>query len=301
MAIKVYVDVASNLFPELVKKKNFDIKLINMFLYVEDKVYNCYEDHIDVAKFSKSFYEGMTLGKEVHTSLVNPNDYLKYFKDDIEKGNQIICVTMAKGISGTYQSACLARNIINEEQGKEMVYVLDSATAGFGEGIQAIYAQELVKQGKEFKEICQELEIFKWKVRSEFFVDNVRYLAKTGRVKSIVARIANVLRIKPMLYGSYESQIEMTSKVAGRNLAIRKLAKQCIEHIDRNKEQVVYISHCDCYQDALTLKSYLVKEDINNVEIYHYDIITGSHIGPKSLAIFYVGTDRVVKDKEKKA
>ena len=148
MALKVYVDVASNLFPELVKKKNFDIKLINMFLYVEDKVYNCYEDHIDVAKFSKSFYEGMTLGKEVHTSLVNPNDYLKYFKDDIEKGNQIICITMAKGISGTYQSACLARNIINEEQGKEMVYVLDSATAGFGEGIQAIYAQELVKQGK---------------------------------------------------------------------------------------------------------------------------------------------------------
>ena len=292
MSVKIYVDAASNLFPELIKRKNLDITLINMFLYVEDKVYNCYRDDIDISTFSKSFYEDMREGKKVHTSLINPDDYMNYFKEDIKKGNQIICFTMAKGISGTYQCACIAKDMINEEMKKEMVYIVDSATAGFGEGIQAIHAAKLAKKGKTFEEIIKEAEEFKWKVRSEFFVDNVKYLAKTGRVNSIVARIANVLRIKPMLRGSYESNIEMTSKVAGRNLAIKKLAKQCVEHIVNPKDQIVYISHCDCYEDAFLLRHMLEKEGVTNIEIYHYDVITGSHIGPNSLAIFYVGDNR---------
>ena len=292
MSIKIYVDAASNLFPGLIKKKNVDITLINMILYVEDKTYNCYEDNINIDEFSKSFYEEMREGKAVHTSLINPDTYLNAFRKDVELGHQIICFTMAKGISGTYQSACIARDMINEEFNRGAVYVIDSATAGFGEGLQAIHAAKLVKKGKSFEEIIKEMEEFKWKVRSEFTVDDVRYLIKTGRVKQIVAKIANILRIKVLLRGGYESTIEMTSKVAGRTLAIKKLAKQCSEHIRNKDDQVIYISHCDCLEDAYRLRDLLNKDGIRNIEIYNYDLITGSHIGPQSLAIFYVGENR---------
>ena len=295
MGIKIYVDAASNLFPELIRKRGLDITVVNMHLFVEDKEYNCYDDDIDIKKFSKSFYTDLKEGKSVRTSLINPDEYFNYFKKDIDNGHQIICFTMAKGISGTYQSACIARDMIKDETGKDDIYVVDSATAGFGEGRQAIHAARWVKKGKSFEEVIKEAEEYKWKVRSEFFVDNVKYLVKTGRVSSIVARIANVLRIKVLLYGSYESKIEMTGKVAGRNLAIKKLAKQCIEHIVDADKQIVYISHCDCYDDAFELASILKKNGITNVEIHPYDVITGSHIGPGSLAMFYVGKDRYLK------
>ena len=292
MAVKIYADAGSNLFPYLIKKKNVDITLVNMKLFVEDKVYDCYKDDIDINSFSRSFYEDLEEGKEVRTSLINPNDFLEAFKKDIKDGHQIVCFTMAKGISGTYQSACLAASEINEECKEERIYVVDSATAGFGEGIQAIRAAKLAKKGRSFKEIINDAEEFKFKVRSEFTVDNIKYLAKTGRVSKIVAKIANVLRIKVLLKGSDESTIVSTGKVAGRTLSIKKLARQCVENIVDPKDQVIYISHCNCYEDAFALRSLLEKEGVTNIEIYNYDLITGSHLGPRALAIFYVGNNR---------
>ena len=295
MAIKIYADAASNLLPSIIKEKNLDIKIITMKLFIADKEYNCYEDNFDFAKVSKIFYEEMEGNDNIHTSLINPNDYLDAFKEDIESGNQIICLTMAKGISGTYQSACIARDMINEKVGKEMVYILDSATAGLGEGIQAIRLESEVKKGKSFKQLIEEAEKFKYKVRSEFTVDDIMYLVKTGRVKKVVAKIANALRIKVMLKGSNESDIVSTGKISGRRLSVKKLVNQCVEYIRKPNEQTVYITHCNCLDDAKKMKDDLAEAGIKNVEIYDYDLITASHLGPNGLAIFYVGDNRDFK------
>lgn len=295
MSIKIYADAGSNLFPDIIKSKDLDIQIVKMKLFIRGEEYNCYDKDFDIKKVSQIFYEEMNGEDDIHTSLINPNDYIEAFKDDIAKGHQIICLTMAKGISGTYQSACIARDMINEEQGREMVYILDSATAGFGEGIQAIKLAELVKEGKSFEEIIEIGEEFKFKVRSEFTVDDISYLVKTGRVNKVVAKIANVLRIKVMLKGSNDSNIVSTGKVGGRRLSIRKLINQCVEYIRNPKEQTIYITHCNCVNDANYIKQELLKEGIPHIEIYDYDLITGSHLGPNGLAIFYVGDNRDFK------
>lgn len=292
MAIKIYADAGSNLFPEIIKEKNLDITVVPMKLFIKGQEYNCYDKNFNTKEVSKIFYEELKGSDDIHTSLINPNDYLNAFKEDIAYGHQIICLTMAKGISGTYQSACLAANIINEEQGKEMVHVIDSATAGLGEGLQAIRLSKEATSGKDFHQIIKEAEEFKFKVRSEFTVDDINYLAKTGRVNKVVAKIANALRIKVLLKGSNESTIVSTSKVAGRKLSIKKLIKQCIEYIKNPKEQTVYITHCNCLEDAQNMKKELGQNGIKNVEIYDYDLVTGSHLGPNALAIFYVGENR---------
>ena len=303
MAIKVYADAGSNLFSDIVKMKNLDITVVPMNLYVGDKLYRCYEDKIDINKFSKSFYQDMKDGKEVRTSLINPNDFYELFIKDVKNGHQVFCFTMAKGISGTYQSACIARDMVNDEVGKEMVYVCDSATAGFGEGLQAIHIARLAKKGMSFEDLQKEAETYKFRVRSEFTVDDVRYLVKTGRVSKTAARIANILRIKVLLKGSDESKIVLTGKVPGRLLAIRKLANQVVEHIVHPDKHTIYITHCDCYKDAYKLAELLHKQGLYNIEIYPYDVVTGAHIGPNSLAIFYVGNNRDLpsdkKEKEK--
>ena len=274
MAIKIYADAGSNLFQEIIKKRNAEIKIVNMSLTVEEHVYHCYSDKINVDQFSHSFYQEMREGKRINTSQITPYNYLEAFKEDIANGHQIICFVMAKGISGTYNSACKARDIINEEQGKEMVYIVDSATAGFGEGLQAIHAYELVKKGMSFEKICKECEAFKFKVRSEFTVGDIKYLISKGRVSALVAKFINFLKIKFLLKGSDKSKIEVSGKVSGRKLALRKLAETCINKIKNPDKQTVYISHCDVYDDALTVKNYLVEHGVKNVEIYFYDLIT---------------------------
>ena len=292
MGVKIYADAGSNLFPEVLKAKDLDIKVVRMKLYIRDQEYNCYDENFNTKEISKLFYEELSGNNNIRTSLINPNDYLEAFKDDISKGHQIICVTMAKGISGTYQSACIARDMINEELGREMVYVLDSATAGFGEGIQAIKLAKEAEYGKDFSSLVKEAEEFKYKVRSEFTVDDINFLERTGRVNKVVAKIANALKIKVLLKGSNESTIVSTAKVPGRKLCLKKLAKQCIDYIRKPEKQTVYITHCNCLDDANKMKDELTKNGINNVEIYDYDLVTGSHLGPNALAIFYVGDNR---------
>ena len=292
MAIKIYADAGSNLFKDIIQKRNAEIKVVNMSLTIDEKIYQCYEDDINVDQFSHSFYQKMREGRNINTSQITPYNYLEAFKEDIEQGNQIICFVMAKGISGTYNSACLARDQINQEQGKEMVYIVDSATAGFGEGLQAIHAYELVKKGMSFKDVCYECEKFKFKVRSEFTVGDIKYLIKKGRASALLAKFINFLRIKFILKGSNKSKIEVAGKVSGRKMALRRLAETCIAKIRHPEKQTVYISHCDVYDDALSLKNYLNEHGVKNVEIYFYDLITGAHIGPDSLALFYVGDNR---------
>lgn len=292
MGVKIYADAGSNLFPEIIKKKKLDIKIVDMKLYIKDKEYNCYDESFDTEKVSDLFYKELSGDNNIRTSLVNPNDYLEAFKDDIANGHQIICLTMAKGISGTYQSACIARDMINEEQGKEAVYVVDSMTAGFGEGLLAIRLDKGVKKGKTFEELIKDIEQFKYKVRSEFTVDDVNFLAKTGRINRVVAKIASALKIKVLLKGSNDSTIVSTAKVPGRKLSLKKLAKQCIDFIKNAKDQIVYITHCNCLKDALEVKKMLKEKNIDNVEIYDYDLVTGSHLGPNALAIFYVSDSR---------
>ena len=213
MAIKVFADAGSNLFPEFLKKKKLDITVVPMKLLIAGKEYICYSPDFDMPSVIKTFYEELYNKNDIHTSLINPHDFYTAFKEEVDKGHQIVCFTMAKGISGTYQSACLAASMINDELKKEMVYVIDSATAGFGEGIQAMKAHELIEQGLTFEELKKELEIFKFKVRSEFTVDDIRFLAKTGRVNRVVAALAKTLKIKVFLKGSTESLIVLTSKV----------------------------------------------------------------------------------------
>lgn len=292
MAIKIYADAGSNLFPEIIKDKNLDIKIVNMKLFIRDEEYNCYDKSFNTKKVSKLFYEELAGDNNIRTSLINPNDYLEAFDDDVKAGNQIICLTMAKGISGTYQSACIARDMINEEQGKEVVYVVDSMTAGFGEGILAIHLDEGVKKGKTFKQLIDDAEKFKYIVRSEFTVDDINFLARTGRVNKVVAKIANALKIKVLLKGSNDSTIVSTAKIPGRKLSIKTLVKQCVKYIKNAKDQIVYITHCNCLKDAEDMKAMLIEKDVPNVEIYDYDLVTGSHLGPNALAIFYVSDSR---------
>ena len=289
MSVTVIADAVSNLFFDIRKKKNLDIRIMNLHLRMNDREFVCYDENLNLEEFLKHYYENMSEGVEVKTSLASPGEFEKVFKEEIEKGNKVICFTMASGISGTYNSACLARDLIKDETGKDDITVIDSMTAGFGEGLQAIHAYELVKAGKTYEEVVKEAEAFKHFVRSDFTVDNIKYLVKTGRVPSVLARFMNLLKIKVMLKRSDKSNIAFAGSALGKTAAISTLAKTVTTNIDTKLDQIIYITHCNCIEDANKLKDILEKKGLKNIEIYDYDVISGAHIGPGSLAVFYVG------------
>ena len=287
MATKIFADAVSNLFPSIIKEKQLDITILPVHLRIDDQQFDLYPNDFDLEEFNKIYYEAIKNNKSVHTSLVSPGEFEEAFKKEIDKGNKIICFTMAEGISGTYQSACLARDMVNEEYKEKKVEIINSMTAGFGEGLQVIHAFKLVKEGKSFEEIITECEKYKHFVRSDFTVDQIKYLVSTGRVNKALAKFISVLNIKVMLKRSEESKIAFAGTAFGRMNSIKQLARIVLNKINKNKKQIVYVTHCNIINDAAKLKDLLLKGGVKEVEIYDYDYISASHIGPGSLAVFY--------------
>ena len=292
MGIVLVADAVSNLFKEIIDAKKLRVHVMNVRLRIDDKEYRVYDEIDNVNEFSKTYYEAMKDPKrKVQTTLVGTGEYYEFFKKEAIKGNKVICYTMAAGISGTYQSACIARDMINNESSEKMVEVIDCGTAGLGEGLQVIHAQELIDEGKDFDAIVEELNEFKHYVRSDFTVDNIKYLLRTGRVLKTLGRFVNFLNIKILLKISDHSNIAFAGTANGKKKAIEKLARTVLENYDDSKDQITYITHCDIIEEAEQLKTLLEAGGIKNIEIYDYDIISGAHIGPASLAVFYIGKE----------
>lgn len=296
MGIRIFTDAGSNLFGSIIKGKKLDITLLPMSLRIKDKEYLCYEDNLDASELSKSFYLEMEAGAIPHTSLPNPGLFLEKATEEVKRGNKVICITLSSGVSGTYQSDFLIAQQINEEMKEEVVKVIDSKTAGFGEGMIAIFADRLVKEGLSFEEIIAKTEGYLSTVRSEFTVNSIKHLANTGRISNFKATIADVLNIKPLLYGSNEGKIVPFANVRGRKNALKKLSENVAMNI-ANKDETIYITHCNALEDAKFFERLLHEKGIFHTEIYYFDLVTGAHVGPGTIAVFYEGNNRNISRK----
>ncbi len=293
MAIKIYTDASSNLFESILKEKNLDIQVLPMTVEIGDKSYLCYKDQIDVVEFSKTFYEKMKEGIRPKTSLPNPGLFQQSMEKEISNGNKVLYISLAGGISGTFQTTSMIANQINAKYKEEKVKVLNSKTAGLGEGMICMYAYQESLEENNLEKLFSKVEEYTKKTRSEFIVDSLIYLTNSGRISKITAKVTSLLSIKPLLHGSDEGKIELTSLAHGKVKALKKLASQVNEHI-KDKTAKVYISHCNAIEDAEKLKTMLSGFGINNTETYYYDLVTGAHVGPGTIAVFYEGENRKI-------
>jgi len=296
MPLKIITDAASNLYPEVLKEKDSSIEVLPMSLSIGGKDYVCYDGSVDVMTLSHDFYEAMRAGQKPRTSLPSVGIFAERFKKALDEGFDVLYVSLSSAVSGTFQAASLVAASLNDELGASRIAVIDSKSAGFGEGMVALYAESLAKEGLSLSEAAAKVEGYTKCLRSEFTVDNIKYLANTGRVSKFAAVLAGALMIKPLLYGDDEGRIVVTSKVQGRKNSFKRLAEQISQHI-KDKESRVYVTHCDDPEDTKYLLALLAKQGIENVEVHPYDLVTGSHVGPGTVACFYEGTDRSLSKK----
>lgn len=292
---QIVVDSAANIPAELVKK--YDIRVISFVNYVNGQPLTCFDPDLTMEQErvkGKEYYDALRAGAEIKTGLISSGDFEECFRSIMEKNEDVLYFSLSKNISGTFNSARIAAQELmeNPPMGRR-IRMIDSLNASLAQGILAIYASEMRSQGMDFDTIADTLETYPARMNGIFTVGDLKYLAKTGRLSGSAALVGNILSIKPILRGNKDGYIVQYKKCRGRKAALNTLVSLVCETIIDPKEQIIGIAHADSYEDSLYVmeeiqKRVQVREFINT----SYDYCTGSHVGPDTIALFYMAKDR---------
>jgi DegV family protein with EDD domain len=287
MSFAVFVDGSANLPKEMLD--GIEVLPCDYLINGEQKIYTGDLESFD----SHSYYEGLKNGDKVKTSLLNTQTFIDHFTPVVKEGKDIVYIAMSAGISGTYNAAIAAADELMEEYDGCYVHIVDSMGCGFGSGLLALKAAQLSKENMPCPEASKILDAAVPHACQYFTVDDLNFLKNTGRVSGVTASIGTILNIKPILFGDSTGHIISCSKVRGRKNAISAIAAKYSEKRMETEDNIVCISHGDCYDDAVKL-SELVKE-INpkaEITICQHEPFSGAHVGPGMLGLFFWGKER---------
>lgn len=286
---RIVTDTSSNLPTAYLQAEN--ITVIPFTFHTESGEQSC----MDTASFdAKAFYTAMRNGEKVTTSQIPPQRFVDNIRQMLENGEDILFVSMSSGISGSYASSKIAANQLAEEFPERKILTVDTYSASLAEGIVVMRAVECRKEGLSIDETYQILRALRHRIAQIFTVGDLRYLKRTGRLSNLEAAVGTVLQIKPLLKGDPEGKIVCFAKVRGRQRAIEEMAKRYEELVVSPETQTVCISHADCEADAQILASMLRRSKApKDILIVDYEPVTGSHVGPGALALFFVSDDNV--------
>lgn len=286
---RIVTDTSSNLPTAYLQAEN--ITVIPFTFHTESGEQSC----MDTASFdAKAFYTAMRNGEKVTTSQIPPQRFVDNIRPMLENGEDVLFVSMSSGISGSYASSKIAANQLAEEFPERKMLTVDTYSASLAEGIVVMRAVECRKEGLSIDETYQILRALRHRIAQIFTVGDLRYLKRTGRLSNLEAAVGTVLQIKPLLKGDPEGKIVCFAKVRGRQRAIEEMAKRYEELIVSPETQTVCISHADCEADAQILASMLRRsKPPKDILIVDYEPVTGSHVGPGALALFFVSDDNV--------
>ena len=292
---QIFVDSAANL-PAVTAKK-YDIHVVSFVNLVNGKELVCFDPDLtpeeERAK-GKEYYNAMRSGAEIKTGLISTANFEDAFRTALAAGEDVIYFSLSKNISGNYNSARLAAEELLEEYGdKRKIRLVDSLNASLAQGILAIYATEMRDKGMDVDDAADLLETYVGRMNGVFTVGDLKYLSHTGRIKGGVAVVGNMLKIKPILRGNKDGYIVSYKNVRGRKAVLNELIHLFCETIENPENQIVGIAHADAYEDSLYVmeeiqKKVKVREFINT----SYDYCTGSHVGPDTIALFFMAKDR---------
>jgi len=241
----------------------------------------------------KDMFDGLRAGESATTAAANPADWAAVIEPALAAGEDALVLVFSSGLSTTYQSAVIAANDLMEKYPDRKVNVVDTLCASRGQGLLVYYACKKRDEGLDLAELTAWCEEKKFNLCHWFTVDDLMYLKRGGRVSAATALVGTMLQIKPVLHVDNEGHLINVSKVRGRKASIEALAKKLGETGLPGENDTIFICHGDCMDDAKYLEK-LAKEKygVKNVVIYYVGAVIGSHSGPGTLAIFYLGEHR---------
>jgi len=284
----ISTDTTADFPDEFVKDNGL---VLHRLHYIVDGVTYGDEKNLDI----KDFYNRMRKGATVSTFATNPESSKAIFESQVAKGYDILHIAFSSGLSSAYENSCIAAKEVLKSHPEARIEVIDSLCASGGQGLYVWYALKLQKEGKSMDEVLEWLNEYKLKLCHSFTVDDLTYLHRGGRISKTVKVFGTLLNIKPVLHVDNEGKLIPLMNVRGRKKSLNSLVDQMEAHLGsyRDKNELIYITHGDCLEDAEYVRDQ-VRERLGykNFMISNVSPTIGSHSGPGTLALFYIGIYR---------
>lgn len=256
-----------------------------------------YPDDLGKTIAFPDFYAAMQNGAETKTSQVNMEEYLQYFEGFLKEGYDILHVCLSSGLSGTINSAMIAKNELLERYPDRKICIVDSLGASSGYGLLMDKLADLRDGGMDLEELCQWAEQNKLKVHHWFFSTDLTFYIKGGRISKTSGMIGTMLNICPLLNMDQAGKLVPRQKIRSKKKVIPKIVQMMQENADNGLAYAdkCYISQSACYEDAKAVAE-LVEQSFphlkGRVEINDIGTTIGSHTGPGTVALFFWGCER---------
>ncbi len=290
MSYKIVTDTSSNLPLSILNK--YDITLVPFSYYPRDNsddLRQCF----DIESFDgHTYYEEIRSGRLYNTSQVSPQTYYDHISQFARDGYDVLYVGMSSGISGSYNSSNIAKDMLEEEFPERKFLMLDTRAASLGEGIAVLKAAEFRDNGMSIDECYDAVNTLCDNIYQIFTVDSLRHLQRTGRLSNAALIVGTVLNIKPILKGNEKGQIINIDKVRSSKKAIKAMADKYNAIVKDADSQIVGIAHSDNIADTEYLISLLnEKNPPKEILTVCYEPVTGTHVGPGTVALFFMGDE----------
>lgn len=258
---------------------------------------NTYPDDLGQSIPFKDFYQMMRDGAMTRTSQVGIGEYEEYFEKFLKEGKDILHLALSTGISGTYNSACLAAQDLREKYPDRKIYVVDSLAASAGFGLFMDKLADLRDEGKDIDTLHVWAENHKLNCIHWFFTSDLTYLVRGGRVSKTSGFVGQLLNICPLLNVDYKGRLIAREKIRTKKKVIRRIVEKMEEDAENGLDYSgkCFISNSDCYEDARAvadlIEARFPKLD-GKVMISEIGTTIGSHTGPGTVALFFWGKKR---------
>lgn len=288
--IKIIADSTCDLSDEVLKR--YHVSIAPLIIHINDKAY---KDRIDIQP--DTFYSMMMdLDKNPTTAMPSPTEFLRCMEEGVAEGcNEILCICMSSGTSGSYQSALLAKELFFEQYDPDefKVHIVDSLCMSHGSGYLILKSALLRELGYTFEELVQFNETFKKHIKHYLSVDDLDNLIRSGRLSNASAFIGKILKLKPIMT-MRDGKGAIVAKERGRRKVLEHYVREFIKRVDDGLTTFVIIGYTSDLAYAENLKLKLLQESHFSGDIYimQMGVSVGTHVGLGAVSMFFVEKDR---------
>lgn len=256
-----------------------------------------YPDDLGESMPFEEFYKAMENGAGTKTSQVNVAEFEEYFERFLKEGKDVLHLSLSTGISGVYNSACVARDILAERYPERKIYVVDSLAASSGYGMMMDSLADMRDAGKSIEEVYHWIEENKLRLNHWVATTELKYLVRGGRLSKTAGAVGGILNICPIIEMDKNGKLQARQKIRGKKKAVEELVKMMEQHAENGTDYdgKCYVGQSACMEEAVALKDLIESRFpklAGKVEINTIGTVIGSHTGPGTFVVYFWGDVR---------
>ena len=284
MTFKILTDSTADL-PESWTQEH-DVQVLGLTIQLDGQTY----ETVGPDKLtSEQLLAKMESGSKPTTSQINVGQFEDVFRQYAQEGTAVLYVAFASALSGTYQSAVMAREMVLEDYPEAIITILDSKAASMGEGLLVMKAVEARAAGQSLEQTADLLQSLVPRVKTYFLVDDLNHLMRGGRISKAAALMGSLVNIKPIIAVTADGSLDSVAKVRGKKKAQAEVVRMTLERIS---EPLVVIAYAGEKEVAENVKEQLLASgQVTEVLILPLGPVISTHTGPGTLGLFSIGSE----------